>query len=341
MSWLSHKYIGLLSSRLQQFKRKDQNSYNFRCPSCGDSKRDKLKARGWIYPKESKLLYYCFNCSISLSIGRLVKLVDPYLYEDYLKETLKEKYGDNPKREDIITDFVKKMKKPKFISNTQLKSLKKISQLPHDHAAKLYIINRKLKNFYHSQLFWADKFKAFTNSVLPNKFSSTNIDDGRIIIPFIDENNNFFGFQGRTLNKHDDLRYITIMLEDRPKVFNLNNIKKDEKVYIFEGPFDATFIPNSIAMAGGDFVNDIQKLKLDDIMIVYDNEPRNKDTIKKMEKAIANSYNICIWPDDLQHKDINDMILNNYSADKIKDMIDSSTVNGLEAQLRLSQWRKA
>ena len=36
----------------------------------------------------------------------------------------------------------------------------------------------------------------------------------RIIIPFIDTDGEWFGFQGRSLDFNDKLRYITIMLDE-------------------------------------------------------------------------------------------------------------------------------
>ena len=60
MTYVDLKYINILSGRLSLFKRKSNNLFNFRCPFCGDSQRNKLKARGYVYAKENK---YSFKFS--------------------------------------------------------------------------------------------------------------------------------------------------------------------------------------------------------------------------------------------------------------------------------------
>lgn len=342
MLWLESKYIGLLSNRLEQFKRKKQDGYNFRCPICGDSKKDKTKARGWVYPKSGKFLYHCFNCNITLSLPKLIQNVDPSLYEEYVREDIMSQ-AEGKVVDDSHKVFVEKMKPPKFISSGPLKTIPKISQLPADHPAKQYILSRKIPNKYHSQLFFASKFKEWTNSVLPDKFDlKAGKDGGRIIIPFIDEDKNLFGFQGRTLDPNDKMRYITIMLDEVPKVYGLNNINRNDIIYIVEGPIDSMFLKNGLAMAGGDFMNDLNRLGLDKekVVVVYDNEPRNKDTIKRIEKSIDNGFKVCIWPDNISQKDINDMVLSGMSQDDVMDKISNNIHRDLQAKLRLSFWKK-
>jgi transcription elongation factor Elf1 len=341
MLWLENKYIGLLSNRLQQFKRKKQDSYNFRCPVCGDSKTNKFKARGWVYPKEGKLLFHCFNCDVTLSLPKLIKTVDPTLFDEFTREKIMAEVEG--KEKDPLTVFVEKMKTPKFIATSPLKTVAKISQLNHDHPAKSYIVSRKIPNFYHSQLFFAPKFKEWVNTIIPEKFDlAKSKEESRIIIPFIDENKHLFGFQGRSLNPTDKVRYITIMIDDCPKAYGLNNVDRSNRIYITEGPIDSMFLKNGIAMAGGDFANDLNRLAIDKQLstIVYDNEPRNKDTIKRIEKSIDHGYSVCIWPDHLEYKDINEMILAGMTQHDIMNVIDTNTHKDLEAKLRLSFWKK-
>lgn len=339
MLWLENKYIGLLSNRLQQFKRKKQDSYNFRCPVCGDSKKNKYKARGWVYPKDGKLLFHCFNCDVTLSLPKLIKTIDPVLYDEFNRE----KIMSEVEGKDDHNAFVEKMKKPKFVKDGPLKDIPKISQLNYDHPAKKYIVSRQIPNFFHSQLFFAPNFRAWVNTLIPDKFDlSKSKDESRIIIPFIDEEKKLFGFQGRSLKPNDNVRYITIMLEERPKAYGLNNLDRSNPIYITEGPIDSMFLKNGIAMAGGDFVNDLNRLNLDKdkAIIVYDNEPRNKDTIKRIEKSIEHGYSVCIWPDHLPYKDINEMILAGLTQKDVMTLIDNNTHKDLQAKLRLSFWKK-
>ena len=65
--------------------------------------------------------------------------------------------------------------------------------------------------------------------------------------------------------------------EEQPKIFGLDRIDTNKSIYITEGPFDATFIKNSVAMAGSDI--DIRTFGWSDYIWVFDNEPRNLSLI--------------------------------------------------------------
>lgn len=353
MRWLDTKYIGLISNRLRNYKRKSDSLWNFSCPLCGDSETDKRRARGYIYLFKDKLKYTCHNCSKTLSVPELVQYLDQYLYTEYQKELILEKHKYRNPIDSIVFE------KPVFLDKGNLKKLKKISQLDADHAAKKYIVDRKIPTPYHAKLFFTPTFKEWTNEIIPGKFEEKSLkrDEGRIIIPLYDKNKNLFGYQGRAVGD-SDIRYITIMMDEtKPRIYNLDTVDFDKRTYIMEGPFDAMFIPNSIASAGGDIVSVLQvcpDVKKENIVVVYDNEPRNKDTIKKMQKAILAGYAVCIWPDEFPCKDINEMVLSRMPVKKdyvntefvmkkvlnVENVIDENIYRGAEALLRLNEWKR-
>jgi len=49
--FIEQKYLLIASSQLQQFKKKGDHLFNFRCPYCGDSQKSKTKARGFVFPQ--------------------------------------------------------------------------------------------------------------------------------------------------------------------------------------------------------------------------------------------------------------------------------------------------
>ena len=340
MNWIDLKYVNMLSIRLERFK-KVQDRFNMRCPICGDSRKNKSKTRGWILPHGNKTRYYCHNCNVSLSLSDFIKSVDQNLYFEYIKDVMIEKSGTAPLTP--VQEFANMMKKPVFIKNTGLTTLKKISQLDPEHPAKRYVADRMIPSEVHYKLFYAPKFKKWVNSIIPDKFESIEHDEPRLIIPFFDEGKKFFGFQGRSFRPNVDLKYITILLdESKPKVFGLDTVDPTSRIYAFEGPLDSLFIPNSIASAGGRIDSSLllTNLPKHNIVIVYDNERRSKETVDKMESAIADGYSICFWP-ELDYKDVNDMVKKGgYSQEYIKHMIDSNTYNGLNAQLQMAIWKK-
>jgi hypothetical protein len=273
-----------------------------------------------------------------MSVPNFIKMVDQNLYNEYVVENLK----DNKTPEQIdFESFVDKMKKPVFLKSGPLKNLRKISQLSPDHPAKKLIDSRQIPTPYHAKLFLCPNFKAFTNELVPNKFDISH-DETRILIPFFDKDKNLHAYQGRAIGK-SDVKYITIVLnESVPKLYGLDTVNFDKKTYVVEGPIDSMFIPNSIATAGGDLVSALSNVQSSksSMVVVYDNEPRSKDTVRKLDKAIMQGYNVCIWPDNLEHKDINDMIIAGLSSDFIKHIIDNNTYKDLSAMLTLKRWSK-
>jgi hypothetical protein len=339
MDWLLHKYIGFVSPRLQKFKRKGPSLYNFRCPLCGDSDTNRNKARGYIYEKKGNMLFHCHNCGASSSVPNFIKMLDQTLYHEMQMEKLMEM--KTPEQIDY-EQFVDKMKKPVFMKAGPLKGLKKISQLSADHPVKKFVASRNIPNPYHAKLFLCPNFKQFTNELVPGKFDETSIgkDETRLLIPFINKDKMVHAYQGRAIGK-SDVKYITIVLnDDVPKIYGLDSIDTNKKIYVVEGPIDSMFIPNAAATAGGDLVSAISSLPKENVVVVYDNEPRSRETVKKLDKAIMNGYNVCIWPENLDHKDINDMNLAGMSSDFIKHIIDTNTHRDLAAKLALTKWSK-
>ena len=341
MLWLEHKYVGILSPRLDRFTRVNSNTYRFRCPICGDSETNQSKTRGYVYTKKGSLRYHCHNCGISMGVPWFIKQLDPNLYLEYVKEKMSESH----EQKDDFQDFVTKMKKPNFVKSTPLKDIKKISQLAVDHPAKNYIDKRKIPPNQHYKLFYAPKFKKWVNSMLPDKLKEEAPEEPRLILPFVDENDNLIGFQGRSFKPDAGaLRYITIMLnEDSPRIFGLDKVDTNQTIYVVEGPIDSLFIPNCIATAGGDILSEIllTSLPKERIVVIYDNEPRNPDTVKKIAKCIEAGYKVCIWPNELDIKDINDMVLSGMTTESIKKLIDECTHEGAEAKLFHTIWKKS
>lgn len=339
MDWLLHKYIGLASSRLAKFKRKGPSLYNFRCPICGDSDSNRNKARGYIYEKKGKMSFHCHNCGASASVPNFIRMLDQNLYNEMQMEKLQE--NKTPEQLDY-EQFVEKMKKPVFMKSGPLKGLKKVSQLSPDHPIKKFVDSRKIPTPYHAKLFVCPNFKNYTNNLIPGKFDENSLerDETRLLIPFISNDKVMHAYQGRALGK-SAVKYITIILDDNvPKIYGLDTVNRDKTIYVVEGPIDSMFIPNAVATAGGDLVSAIHSLPKDKVVVVYDNEPRSRETVKKLDKAIMNGYNVCIWPENLEHKDVNDMILAGLSPDFIKHIIDTNTHRDLAAKLALTKWSK-
>ena len=322
MDLVDSKYIGLVSSRLQKFKRVKDNLYNFRCPICGDSQKNKNKTRGYIYQVKNNTNFKCHNCGASMSFNNFVKTVDPTLHKQYTLEKFKEGHTGR--------NFVVEAPKLEFAKPVFKKSIN-LPKASTDPRAKEYLENRKIDP---DKFYFADKFMEWTNTQ-KRTFDTITRDESRIVIPMYDCDKNLIGFQGRALGK-SFTKYITVMLdEEAPKVYGLDTIDKTSPVYITEGPFDSTFIRNSIAMCGADA--DISSWGISNPVWVYDNEPRNREIVERIRKTIDGGDSIVIWPNNIEQKDINDMVL---AGHKVMDVLKLNTYSGLQAKIKFNNWKK-
>jgi transcription elongation factor Elf1 len=330
MSYIDTKYLNIISPYLQQFKKKGDNLWNFRCPYCGDSKKSRTKARGFVFRKKNDLFFKCHNCGVGASLGNLVKTIDSKTYKDYIFERYKKgvETHSSPQPEFHFNA-------PVFRKKGILKTLKSISELSTDHPARKIIEKRLIPFESFSDLYLCESFFKFTNSIIPNKFPTLNGDHPRLLIPFRDEQGEVFAYQGRAFG-NEQPKYITIKLDDdKDKIFGLDRVDKSKPIYVVEGPLDSLFLDNCVAVAGADFSN-----MKGDLIIIYDNEPRNKEINKQIEKTINQGKSVCLWPDNMKWKDINDMIIAGYSKEQIQEIITDNTFSGAAAQLRFAEWRK-
>ena len=322
MDLVDSKYIGLVSSRLQKFKKVKSDLYNFRCPICGDSQKHKNKARGYFYVVKNNTNFKCHNCGASLSLNNFLKTIDTTLHKQYTLEKFKEGHTG---RSFVVDEPEFKFKKPVFRKKLDL------PKATENYYAKEYLEERKLNP---EKFYFTDKFKEWTNTK-KQTFDSTYRDEPRIIIPMYDRDKNLIGFQGRSLT-HNSVKYITVMLDDdSPKLYGLETIDEEKPIYIVEGPFDSTFVENAVAMCGSD-VN-IRSLGWGDRIWVLDNEPRNREIVNRIAKLIDRGEKVVIWGNNVVEKDINDMVL---AGHVVMSMIKLNTYSGLEAKVKFNSWKK-
>ena len=335
------KYIGLISHRLRNFKRKQDYLWNFSCPICGDSKKNLLKARGYVYKKGNNLFYSCKNCGIGTSLGKLLENVDGSLYKEYILERYKsgESGFSNFKEPtfNVPSPRFDKLDKPKIFEHAEF-----CSNLSSEHFCLAYLKNRQIPKEFYSQLLFTSHYKKFIDALVPNHGKKL-IDDARVIIPFYDVYNNLIAVSGRALETSDKtLRYITIRTTDSEEklVFGMDRVSVHEPVRVVEGPLDSLFIKNCVASADANLAIVAENISAGKKVLIFDNEPRNKEIVKLMQESIKSNHNIVIWPNTIQAKDVNEMIMSGISVDEIESIISSNTFNGLQAQTKFVFWKK-
>jgi DNA-directed RNA polymerase subunit RPC12/RpoP len=324
MSYIDLKYINIISPRLQKFAKKKDYLYNFRCPYCGDSAKNKNRARGFFFLMKSDMVYKCHNCGIGRNLANFLKDIDMNVHDQYVMERFKQ--GTTGRSSNV--------KEPKFTFDKPVFEkpdidLKKISDLNITHPARSYLQSRNIPEKYFSQIYFAEDFATWAKL-------ETKVKEPRIVLPLRTVDGKLFGYQGRSLDKNTKLRYITVLLDnEHPKLYGLDRIDTKNTIYITEGPFDSLFLSNSMAMCGADVSLDTNQFP--DRVFVFDNEPRNKQIVDRYEKTIASGEQVVIWPKEVQEKDINDMVL---AGRDVRTMVESNVYSGLEAKVKLIDWKK-
>jgi len=333
--YIDTKYLTQISHKFEIFKKKNDYLWNVRCPICGDSQKNKRKMRGYFFRKDNDLMYKCHNCGHGAHFGTMLKQMDTLLYKEYVLE----RYADGGNRKKFGTERtvkeVVKIEKPEVSLWTQLMDC--LYDLPADHEVIEYVNGRGLPKDSHKRLYFVDNIKNVVQLNYKYK-ESIRTEEPRLAIPFVNENGKLTALSMRGM-RGEALRYILIKIdEDAPTVYGLDNVDKTQPVTVVEGPLDSLFIRNSIACAGTSF-NKIEELGLDkdNTRIVFDNQPKNTEVCKLVEKYVDMGYKVVIWPETIGEKDINDMAI---AGVNVQDIMDSNTYQGLSARMKFTSWRK-
>lgn len=330
MLYVEQRFVQLLAPRLHQFKQKSSNLWNFKCPYC-EADSTHRKARGYIYEREGRLLYWCHVCSVSKSLTRFIRDVDPALHIELVREKLLETTRGEP-------IALPRAEVPTRVAARQWDGLVPLRALPLSHTARAWARSRKLSD-EAQDLFYADDFFAWARAIEPEKHKRVPAEP-RVVIPFRGADGQPVGFQGRALGD-SPAKYVTIVTRpDEPFLFNLDRVRRDDVVIALEGPIDAMFLDNAVASGGGDVTRELARSGLDQSLVVvaYDNERRSPATIKKMRQAIERGYSVCVWPESVRHKDVNDMVVAGMSPTLIRQIVLQSSCRGGAALARLASW---
>lgn len=349
------KYIRLISGRLQKFKDKGRNVFNFRCPVCGDSEKDKNKTRGYFYAYKSNMVMKCHNCGglggKPSSFGKFLQWFDGSLYKDYILDVFAERRPIKTTKPDKMSEAYKRAntRRPDINEDDTsiFSNIQPVAQLPEYHFCREYVEERKIPKEWWSNLFYVKEFKHWVNTFKPGKFSEESLKRGdkpRLVIALNNENGWTTTVQGRDLTDESYLKYYSIKVaEDVENVFGLDRLDFTKKVYIFEGPIDSMFVPNAIAVGSSALkVPTKYRTKIKDYVLVFDNEPRNKDIVKIIAGKIRNGEPVYLPPANAPYKkDINDWVMDTgITGEEITQYIDNNTYQGLAAELYFDKWKK-
>jgi transcription elongation factor Elf1 len=344
MIYIDRKYLLLASSRLGKFSEKNTDLFNFRCPFCGDSQKNRNRARGYVYRKNDAYLFKCHNCNHSTSFGRFLKTISEELYKEYaVEQYVNGKTYCNERTAPIIPPEQTSLDKSPVerYKNAMDLTIDSIGDLPKGHYARSYIEARKIPHRFLNEVFYTSNYKEFLDREFPFHEKENIPEDERIVLLYTNSNGTITNVTGRSLAADNKMRYVTVKILDEKKIFGLHHLKPG-RVYITEGQFDSMFLPNAVASGDSNLNGLARYLKndYDDIVLVYDNQPRNKELVKQISDSIDENYKVVMLPYDPNNKDINEMIKSGMSQQEIKTLIDANTYSGLVAKMKFIEWRK-
>jgi hypothetical protein len=328
------KYLNMVGHKLPLFKKKKSDLWNCRCIICGDSSTNKKKARGYFYRQKNDLYYKCHNCLASQHFGTFLKNFDSHTYQQYVFERYSQ--GENGPKAHKSAEKYMTFEQPVFKKKSKLDEVAvRLDMLPNDNEAVQYCLARNIPLAKFSHLYYIPSVKDIAK--IAPQYNTIKTEEPRLLLPFYNEAGELTGVTMRGL-RGESLRYIMIKIQDdAPLIFGMNTIDKTAPIIIVEGPIDSLFLPNSLACAGTSF-GKLESLSLpkENITIVFDNQPRNTEVCKIVEKYIKLDYNVCIWPCSISEKDVNDMVS---SGRNVQQIIQDNTYKGLMAQLKFTEWR--
>jgi transcription elongation factor Elf1 len=335
------KYVRLISSRLRNFKQKNDNLFNFSCNFCGDSQKNKTKARGYVFEKAGGLFYRCHNCGISTNVANLIKHTDAALYQEYIMERYKSGESGNSNYQKPTFD-IPQPKFDKVKKQTVFEYAESVSKLPSGHFCLTYVQKRKIPEKFYDNFYFTTNYEKFIQTLIPDCDKELT-KDARLIIPFYDEYNELIAVTGRALESgNKTLRYVTVRTNDSTNklLYGMDTVDLNQPVKIVEGQIDSLFLNNCVASGDGNLAIAAKNISCDRKILIFDNEKRNKEILKMMQDAIKLGHDIVIWPDSIEPKDINEMVMSGISHNEIEEIISNNTFSGLEAQTRFTFWKK-
>lgn len=335
MLWIEEKYINILAPRLSLFKKVKPNTYNFRCPICGDSKKNLYKTRGGFYcpPGSQSYNMGCFNCGASMKFTTFLKQTDPNLYDEFQMEIFKERNGmsDAAPKEDAPKSKPKRKK-------LDMTALTRVSDLPESHPAMQYIMYRKIPKKQWRRLYYAPKYYQWISEFEGKKYDPRQ-EHPRLIIPFFDTAGNVTRIAARAFGAEEPRYRYTVVDSTSTKLYGMDTIDTSKEVFVVEGPLDSLFFDNAIAVGMASY-EDKELNSIPDKLFIPDNQPRNESVCKSFEKVVKRGEKVCIWQEETE-KDINDMVVEGKrSIESIIKLIHQSTFSGLEASMKFNEWIK-
>lgn len=335
-AFTQYKYITLAGASLEGFRPAGKNLWAFRCPICGDSKKNKNKRRGYFYLKDGNYRFHCHNCGIDKSFQSFLYEVSPELYSEYRKEHAFKSLTNDDKTEELCA----KQTKP-IPSISKVNNLIQVKELNDDHPAIMYLRSRHVPVSKYESVYWTDDFNALISETLGDAYKDIEKPSSGLIfvVRAVDSSDYpIIGYQIRSIDpnvpKHK--RFMICKESGYTGVFGLDSLDTSKQIYVVEGPIDSLFLPNCVAV----FTSALWRVNFPDAIYVNDCEPRNKQITDQVKRCIDKGYRTVLLPKEYNSLDINDIVCKyNLNENELVKLLEKYTFRGLSAKMHFTKWR--
>lgn len=317
---------------------KSTNTYMGGCPVCREGSSWGRKSRCYYIPKDTVIC--CHNCGWYSKPIAWVMEVEKMPFEQVMKQIeqgdfeygLQELEEPTPVRQmsDLPGDCINLFDKNQLSYYKDNKIVRAAAEL---------VISRKLNKA-------VNRPKALYVSL------TDNVHKNRLIIPFYDHKSKCVFYQSRTIIPDNTKPKYLSKMNSEKSLFNYDNIQSStDNIFITEGPIDAFFIKNSVAVAGiqeksRSTFTPQQQQQLDRLFLmqsvwVLDSQWQDEASRRKSEILLKDDHCVFIWPKDIgkRFKDVNDMCVFFNINEITSKFILENTYCGLKGIVRLKQIR--
>lgn len=343
MDYIDRKHLLIASVYLEGWKDLGNDKFNCRCPLCGDSEKNMRKRRGYFFVHNNTTFYKCHNCGASMNLLGFLNNFSPDLASQYRFDRFASKYQrreviEDTKIERFITNTAERLKR----SHDLLADCDRLLSLDEDHPARVYLDGRKIPRKQQKNLFYVKDASTFVPKI--DGYADVYVQNtGAILIPFYNEVGALTYCQLRFLS--GKIRYLTLEVSDGKKIWGLSDIDWEKPVYVVEGPFDAMFVDNCLAVAGVSILSECkylrEKCKAGYILVFDKDYQTNREVYDQMVKAIETNEKVVMFDRHFSGKDINDAVLNSeWTSEELMEYLKDRTKTGLAAKLMLTNFKK-
>ncbi len=309
-------------------------TYQCGCPICREGKSNGRKKRCFYIPANNNI--YCHNCGWSSTPLRWIMTVAGMTYDEVVEEITEGEY-----------DMVDAMK---------LDEVSIIHETPTLPTDCINLYNPRELAYYSDNtivkrvLTYAKQRRLFTAVNRPSALYLSLKDNrhkNRLILPFKNASGDIVFYQSRKVFDSDDsLSYLSKTNSDR-SVFNIDKITDDDDhIYIFEGPIDACFVRNGVAVSGiterGEPLNALQSQQLREFAMfkkiwVLDSQWMDSASYEKSLYLLERGDSVFLWSKKLgtKYKDFNQICVEQNLDEIPAKIILDNVVSGQEGILKL------